>query len=64
VTEQLMDVDALGVYLGGVAPGTIYQWRHRGYGPRAIRVGGALRWRPSDVDAWLEAQAEAEAVKA
>ncbi len=33
---------------------TLYQWRHRGLGPRAARVGRHLRYRRSDVDRWVE----------
>lgn len=33
---------------------TLYQWRHRGLGPRAARVGRHLRYRHSDVDRWVE----------
>lgn len=37
---------------------TIYNWRWAGKGPRAIRVGRHLRYRRSDVEAWLEQQAD------
>ena len=37
---------------------TVYDWRRRGYGPRAHKVGGHLRWRRSDVEAWLDSVAE------
>jgi excisionase family DNA binding protein len=37
---------------------SLYAWRSRREGPRAIRVGKHLRWRKSDVDAWLERQAD------
>lgn len=38
---------------------TIYDWRHRGTGPRAIRpAGGNLLFRRSDVDAWLDQYAD------
>lgn len=30
-------------------------WRMRGVGPKYIRVGGLPRYRPSDVQAYLEA---------
>lgn len=33
---------------------TLYQWRHRGSGPRAARLGRHLRWKQSDVDRWVE----------
>jgi len=38
---------------------TLYAWRHRGLGPPAIRVGRDLRYRPADVEKWLEEQARA-----
>src|SRR5262249_11657430 len=33
----------------------LYQWRHLGTGPKAARVGRALRYRRSEVDRWLDA---------
>ncbi len=34
---------------------TVHQWRYRGYGPRAIKSGRRfLRYRLSDVEAWIE----------
>ncbi|HEY2666902.1 MAG TPA: helix-turn-helix domain-containing protein [Actinomycetota bacterium] len=33
---------------------TVYQWRHRGEGPRPIRLGRHLRFDPVDVARWLE----------
>jgi excisionase family DNA binding protein len=35
---------------------TIYQWRHRGEGPRPMRLGKYLRFDPADVAAWIEAR--------
>jgi len=40
---------------------TIYAWKYRGEGPPAIRVGRTLRFRESDVNAWLDRQAVATA---
>lgn len=37
--------------------GTVYAWNTRGTGPRRFRVGIHVRYRLSDVDAWLEQQA-------
>jgi excisionase family DNA binding protein len=38
---------------------TVNQWRYRGQGPRAIKSGRRfLRYRLSDVQAWLEQHAE------
>lgn len=49
----LLDPDQLSILLK-VPKGTIYQWRHRGIGPRSIRVGRHLRYRRSDVERWLD----------
>ncbi len=46
-TDQVAD------YLS-VPVSTLYQWRHRGIGPRAARVGRHLRYRRTDVDRWVE----------
>ena len=37
-----------------VPVGTVYQWNYKGVGPRKTRVGRHVRYRRSDVDAWLE----------
>ena len=37
----------------GVSVETIYTWRVSGYGPRAVKVGKHLRWRPSEIEKWL-----------
>lgn len=59
--EALMDVNALGEYLG-VAPHTLRIWRMQGQGPEGFKIGGRLvRWRKSDVDAWIDAQRQAAA---
>jgi excisionase family DNA binding protein len=42
----------------GVPVKSIYVWRTKGTAPRGIRVGKHLRFRQSDVDAWIEAQAD------
>jgi predicted DNA-binding transcriptional regulator AlpA len=34
----------------------LYDWRYRGIGPRALRVGGHLRYRWSEVERWLDEQ--------
>jgi len=33
---------------------TIYKWNHCGDGPKPIHVGRYVRYRATDVDAWLE----------
>jgi predicted DNA-binding transcriptional regulator AlpA len=37
----------------GVPIGTLYQWRTRGEGPPAFKVGGHVRFDPDRVRAWL-----------
>lgn len=54
--ERLWTVHDAAVFLG-VPVGTLYQWRTRGLGPRAFRVGRHLRYDPADVRKWLEEQA-------
>jgi excisionase family DNA binding protein len=38
----------------GVPVATLYRWRYEGEGPRAVRVGRHLRYRPAEVEAWLD----------
>jgi excisionase family DNA binding protein len=40
---------------------TIYDWRKKGTGPIAIKVGKHLRYRWADLEKWLDAQAGAAA---
>jgi excisionase family DNA binding protein len=35
---------------------TIYGWKYRGEGPPTFKVGRHIRYRVSEVNAWLEAQ--------
>lgn len=52
---QLLTTRDVATYLG-VPVSTIYQWRTRGAGPPAARVGRHLRWRRGDVDQWIADQ--------
>lgn len=36
---------------------TIYTWRYKGEGPRAVSVGRHLRFRAEDVASWLDLRA-------
>lgn len=60
-----MNIAQAAAYIG-IAKSTLYTWRTRrpGFGPRAVKAGGALRYRRSDLDAWIEAHAEAFDVEA
>jgi excisionase family DNA binding protein len=50
--EKLLTLQQLAELLG-VPEATVYQWRSKGYGPRGLRVGKHVRYRPSDVEKWL-----------
>ena len=58
--DKLISPEALGE-LVDVPVATIYKWRTTGKGPRGLRVGKHLRYRMSDVDAWLDACADKSA---
>lgn len=38
--------------------GTIYGWRHTGFGPPAYKYGRHVKYRLADVERWLESRAE------
>ena len=50
--ERLLSIDEVAEFLG--IPVTLYQWRHKGCGPDAYRVGRHLRYEPAAVRAWLD----------
>jgi excisionase family DNA binding protein len=42
---------------------TIHQWRWKGKGPKAVKAGPKfVRFRPSDVNDWLDAKLEQDQV--
>jgi excisionase family DNA binding protein len=43
----------------GVTVQTLYDWRLRGSGPPVMKVGRHLRYRESDVMAWLDKKTSA-----
>ena len=57
--EQLLKISDVSK-VAGLPESTIYQQRHRrvGLGAVAIRVGRHLRWRPEDIEAWLDEQSD------
>ena len=58
--DRLLTVQELAEYLG-VPVATLYQWRYRREGPKGFRVGRHLRYRWSEIEAWVERQmAEAD----
>lgn len=39
-----------------IPPATMRYWRAKGVGPKSAKLGGLIRYRASDVEAWVEAQ--------
>ena len=56
--ERLWTLKDVSDYLR-VPVGTIYQWRVRGGGPPAMRIGRYLRFDPESVKAWSRDRLEA-----
>ena len=56
MASQLLSPAEVAAYLG-VPIKSVYAWRSAGTGPRGIRVGRHVRFRPADVEAWLDQQA-------
>lgn len=53
--QQLMTLADVCELLG-ISESTAYYWRQIGKGPKGARIGKALRYRRSDVVAWLDEQ--------
>lgn len=49
--EPLWGVEEVAAYLQ-VPIKTLYEWRTKGYGPPAKRVGRHLRYKPAEVVTW------------
>lgn len=56
VTGRMWTPEDVSAFLGGVPVATLYQWRHKGKGPKSRRVGRHLRYKPEDVRAWIDKQ--------
>jgi excisionase family DNA binding protein len=41
----------------GLSVATLRAWRHRGRGPRFLRLGRAVRYLPADLDEFIRASA-------
>jgi predicted DNA-binding transcriptional regulator AlpA len=55
--DPLLTVDEVAIWIRK-PKATLYAWRSRGLGPRGIRLGNSLRYRRSDVEAWLDEHAD------
>lgn len=51
--NRLWSVEDVSEFLG-IPVKNPHQWRHRGQGPAARRVGRYIRYRPADVHAWVD----------
>ena len=52
--RMILTIDEAAEYLA-IPKATLYTWRTRrvGFGPRAVKMGGCLRYRRADLDAWI-----------
>jgi excisionase family DNA binding protein len=55
----ILTIDQAAAYLS-IPKATLYTWRTRrvGSGPRAVKLGGCLRYRRSDLAAWVAEHVE------
>jgi hypothetical protein len=37
----------------GIAPGTLDNWRVKGCGPHFVKVGGCIKYRDEDIQAYI-----------
>ena len=54
VEGGVLTIDQAAAYLS-IPKATLYTWRTRraGFGPPAVKIGGCLRYRRSDLEAWV-----------
>lgn len=59
VGGAILTIDQAAAYLS-IPKATLYTWRTRrtGFGPPAVKLGGCLRYRRSDLDAWVAEHVE------
>lgn len=56
--EPLMNIQEAAEYLG-CTPAAIYKWRQLGKpSPKAVLVGSLLRFKPSDLDSFIDSRVE------
>ncbi len=52
--EQLLTVEGASQLLN-IRPQTLAKWRMLGRGPAFVKIGGAVRYRPSAINAFIDA---------
>ena len=57
-TQALLTLEEAAAYLK-LASGTLYNWRHIGTGPKAVKVGSRIRYRQTDLDSWIDETTDA-----
>lgn len=57
MTDRLCSPQELAEFLN-LPVRTIYAWRSTGAGPQGVKVGRHVRYRQSDIDAWLAARVD------
>lgn len=53
--SKLLDTPQLAEQVG-LSTDTLNKYRVSGCGPKYIKLGSAVRYRPSDVDEWVESR--------
>ena len=53
---SLLNTEQLAAQLG-LTESCLAKWRLTGEGPRFVRLGRRVAYRPADVDTWLDARA-------
>jgi excisionase family DNA binding protein len=57
VSDEMLSPTEVADFLH-VPVATVYGWRQRRVGPKGYRVGRHVRYRRSEVEGWLETQAD------
>ncbi|MFF4364171.1 helix-turn-helix transcriptional regulator [Streptomyces sp. NPDC001351] len=59
VEAAFLNLPKAAEYLG-ISPNTLYVWRHRRQGPPSFRMGRRVMYRIAALDAWVQAQEQAD----
>ena len=51
--RRLLTLQEVAEYLQ-IPAKTLYAWRHKSEGPEGIRVGRHVRYRPEEIERWLD----------